>query len=394
MPRGIPALVQPTLLVWARQSAGFDLSEAAGKAKVDTEVLRRWEEGEGLPSIPQLRKLGEIYKRPLAVFFLSEPPQGFDPQREFRRLPGVTPQNESPELRLALRTALFRREAAMELYERLGETIPSFEVSVHPDEDPELVGQRIRELLGITWDEQLNWPSAHAALNSWREAIEGLGILVFQTGGIDIEEMRGTGVPHGPLPVIVINNADAPHGRIFTLIHEFVHILLAKGGHITSAIEGRHYPEDQLLERVSNRFAAATLMPRNDFLAEIIHRREVLTGGNDALRRFANRIKVSAEAILRRLVSLHQVSESLYRQKRTEWQERSWFISPESEGGPPIQVKIIAAVGRSFVSLILEGYQRNAISSSEVSDYLGVKLKYLDRIAGELLTRPPAQALS
>jgi len=107
MARGIPALIQPALLIWARQSAGIALEEAARKAHVDVEVVSEWEEGEALPSIPQLRKLGEIYKRPLAVFFLSEPPQGFDPQREFRRLPGVTPQNESSELRLALRTARF-----------------------------------------------------------------------------------------------------------------------------------------------------------------------------------------------------------------------------------------------------------------------------------------------
>ncbi len=394
MARGIPALVQPSLLIWARQSAGLALEAAARKAHVDVEVLSKWEEGAALPSIPQLRKLGEIYKRPLAVFFLSEPPQGFDPQREFRRLPGLTPQNESSELRLALRTALFRREAARELYELLGDSLPTFEASVHPNEDPEAAGQQIRELLGISGEEQLERPSAHAALNAWRDAIERLGILVFQTGGVELEEMRGTGVPHGPLPVIVLNNADAPHGRIFTLIHEFVHILLANGGHITSAIEGARNPEDQLLERISNRFAAAALMPRREFLAEVAGRPAVLSGGNDALRRFANRIKVSAEAILRRLVSLHRVSTALYRQKREEWQERPWFTPLSSDGGPPIQVKVIAAVERSFVSLILEGYQRNAISSSDVSDYLGVKLKYLDRIAGELVTRPPAQILT
>jgi hypothetical protein len=57
-----------------------------------------------------------------------------------------------------------------------------------------------------------------------------------------------------------------------------------------------------------------------------------------------------------------------------------------SEGGPPIETKVIAAVGRSFASLILEGYQRNAISSSYVTDCLGVQLKSLDRIAGELVT--------
>ena len=225
----------------------------------------------------------------------------------------------------------------------------------------------------FTWEDQLEWPSAYTALNTWREAIEGLGILVFQAGGIELEEMRGTGVTHGPLPVIVLNNSDAPHGRIFTLIHEFVHIMLANGGHITSAIEGRRQPEDQGLERASNRFAAATLLPAKQFLAEVEKYPDVLRGGNDALRRFANRTKVSAEVILRRLVTLQRVSIDLYREKRKEWQQRSWFTPPTGEGGPPIQVKVISSMGRSFVALVLEGYQRKAISSSDVSDYLGVK---------------------
>src|SRR5258705_9744938 len=107
MTRGIPTLITPVLLVWARETIGLSISEAANKANVKYEVLEEWERGEQRPTIPQLRKLGEVYKRPLSVFFLSAPPKGFDPQREFRRLPGVTPENESPELRLALRTALY-----------------------------------------------------------------------------------------------------------------------------------------------------------------------------------------------------------------------------------------------------------------------------------------------
>jgi Zn-dependent peptidase ImmA (M78 family)/DNA-binding XRE family transcriptional regulator len=392
MPRSIPAQVRPELLVWARSTAGLTREIAANKAQVKPESLHEWEAGTSSPTIPQLRKLGEVYKRPIAVFFLSEPPQGFDPQREFRRLPGVTPQNESPELRFALRTALFRREAAKEVYERLGERVPTLEGAVTPEEDPEAVGIRIRELLGVNWETQVDWPSAYAALNAWREAVEETGVLVFQTGGIDLQEMRGTSIPHGPLPVIVINNADAPHGRIFTLLHEFTHILLGNSGHETSPMEGRRLPEEQTLEQASNRFTAAALMPRQDFLRELESHRPVLRGDDNALRRFANRIKVSPEAILRRLLSLRRISAQLYRQKRQEWQGRSWFPQPDSEGGPPIQVRVISRVGRAFVSLILEGYQRNAISSVDVSDYLGIQLKYLDRVAAELVTRPGAPA--
>src|SRR5437588_11895942 len=143
MPRSIPALVQPALLIWAREQAGLSVEDAASKADIAVAVLQEWENGQDRPSIPQLRKLGEVYKRPLAVFFLSAPPKGFDAQREFRRLPGLTPQKESPELRLAMRTALFRREAARDLYRQLDEPIPECRAKAHPNEDEETIPQRV-----------------------------------------------------------------------------------------------------------------------------------------------------------------------------------------------------------------------------------------------------------
>ena len=131
MSRSIPALVKPALLVWARERAGLSLEIAAEKLAIEADLLRQWEQGADHPSIAQLRKIGETYKRPLAVFFLPEPPVGFDPQSEFRRLAGVTPQTESPELRLALRLALFRRETARELYQQLAEPIPECKAKAH-----------------------------------------------------------------------------------------------------------------------------------------------------------------------------------------------------------------------------------------------------------------------
>jgi Zn-dependent peptidase ImmA (M78 family)/transcriptional regulator with XRE-family HTH domain len=384
MARGIPALIQPALLVWARESAGLRLDQAAQKSHVKPESLRAWEQGESRPTIVQLRNLGEVYKRPIAVFFLPEPPKGFDAQREFRRLPGISVETESPQMRLALRIALFRRETARNLLELMGEPLPMIRSTAHPNEDPETAGKRIRRLLGIDWDKQLEWPGPYVAMNEWRTAIEQQGVLVFQTGKVDLNEMRGISIPHSPLPVILLNNADAPHGRIFTLVHEFAHVLLAAGGHQTSPMEGQMLPEDRLLERVSNRFAAATIMPKEGFLAETEKYPQALEGENESLRRLANRIKASPDAILRRLLTLRRISPELYRAKRAAWGQQQWFEPPPGEGGPPIQTRVISAVGRSFAALVLEGYHRNAISSTDVSDSLGIQLRYLDRIAAEL----------
>ena len=73
---------------------------------------------------------------------------------------------------------------------------------------------------------------------------------------------------------------------------------------------------------------------------------------------------------------------------RRGWQKRSWYSPPQGEGGPPLEVRVIASAGRPFVSLVLDGYRRNAVSSSDVSDYLGMQLKYIGRLAKQLTPGP------
>src|SRR5512135_1281568 len=105
MAKTAKALVKKELLIWARTSAGFQTVEeaAAAAGKLSPAKLTKWESGETLPSVPQLRKLAAAYKRPLAVFYLDEVPQGFMALRDLRRLPGVEMRRMSPSLLLEIR---------------------------------------------------------------------------------------------------------------------------------------------------------------------------------------------------------------------------------------------------------------------------------------------------
>lgn len=390
MPRSIPALVKPKLLVWARESAGLSLVHAAERTKFEIETLKAWEseDSDETPSIAQLRKLGEAYKRPIAVFFLAEPPQGFAPQREFRRLAGVLPGTESPEWLLALRWAVFRREAAMELHRLIGEAPPRIRTALHPDMHAEEAGDHIRELLGVTWGAQTGWKNPHNALNEWRSAIESKGVLVFQTSGVEMEEMRGTCIPDQPLPVILLNSKDAPHGRIFSLLHEFAHILLHAGGHRTSRMVGARSPEEQPLEVAANAFAAAALLPAHSFITTAEQYAGAAEGDDDALRRLAQKVKVSPEVILRRLVTLRKAPEGTYRRKRDAWRTTLWYVR-DSVGGPvPMEVRTIASDGRGYTRLVMNAYDQRLISTNAASDYLGVKPRHFTNIRRELSLRP------
>ena len=75
MVKRVYASVKPAILEWARTSAGFTLDAAAAALKIDLASLVAWEAGsDDRPSVPQLRNMATLYKRPLAVFYLQEVP--------------------------------------------------------------------------------------------------------------------------------------------------------------------------------------------------------------------------------------------------------------------------------------------------------------------------------
>lgn len=69
----MPALVEPSVLRWARESIDLTPVAAARKIGVPDDRVQAWESGAEVPTVAQLRKAAEVYKRSLAVFFLPAP---------------------------------------------------------------------------------------------------------------------------------------------------------------------------------------------------------------------------------------------------------------------------------------------------------------------------------
>jgi Zn-dependent peptidase ImmA (M78 family) len=242
--------------------------------------------------------------------------------------------------------------------------------------------------LGITWKIQTSWTKEYEALNAWRAAVESNGILVFQTSEVELEEMRATCIPDAPLPVSLLNANDAPYGRIFSLLHEFAHILLHAGGHQTSRMMGERLPEEQPLEIAANAFAGAALLPKL-LAAKIASAYPMaLNGDTKALREISQKAHMSAEAILRRFVTLGLASESVYKRNRQKWLALSEVKKASGDGGPTIEVKTISKDGPNFTRLVLDAFEQRYISTSAASDYLGVKPRHFPNIRRELTHRP------
>lgn len=391
----LKAKVKPEVLIWARESAGYSQENAAGTLKVTQETLASWEAGEDAPTIPKLRKLAELYKRPLAVLYLSSPPMKFQPMRDFRRLPRSSMQAISPAIVIEDRRARQRRELALELADDLEEPIPEFTMSASMAEAPEEVAQRVRADLGITSELQSSWrdKEGRLAFKGWRERIEAKGVLVFQSDKFSSDEASGFAIWEPIAPVIVVSRKATPQRRrTFSLLHEFAHLLVRASGVSDLEIDSdsKRPPEELKIEIFCNAVAAAALIPKSALFSHHVvvgHPQDELSWTDDELGEIARSFGVSREVVLRRLLTHRRTSVAFYQEARARYLEEwdQFRVRQKATAKPDgiprnMPQEALGNLGRRFVGMVLERYHQDRLSLSEVSGYLGLKSKHIGKV--------------
>ena len=115
MGKSLKVEIENSILLWARETSGLDIQNAAKKVGTTSVRIQEWEEGSSQPTIKQLRKLAKAYMRPLGLFFLPELPKDAENIKDFRRIPEEFFEEMSSALRFEIRLAQDRREEALEL---------------------------------------------------------------------------------------------------------------------------------------------------------------------------------------------------------------------------------------------------------------------------------------
>lgn len=390
MTRGLEAPVNPQLLIWARETAGLSVDDAAKKmniAPAKLEGVEAGHEGQHL-TFSQLKTAATAYKRPVAAFFLPEPPAvRHRPLHDFR-LHQDAPLGYSPRLNFEIRSAQAHRDDLIELAAEMDEDVGRFGSSLQRDTAPNRAAAYVRELIGIDIDTQLRWRSPETALKCWKAALEHLGILIFEASNIPLSEMRGFSIPSDELPIIVLNGGDTHTGRVFTLFHEITHLLLNDGGVCDLYVPNDDKSPDMALEMYCNAVAAEFLVPEA-VLRRIAPGNGIADWNEESLSTLARTFSVSREVILRRLLTLGRTTKAFYQEMREQYKiefERAKEAARNkpNKAGPSPSVMAVRNLGKPFVRTVLEAYSQEKISLSKVSDYLGVKVRHLDRI-GQLV---------
>ena len=373
MAKSVKALITPEVLKWAREKRiKLEIDYAAKKLKIEPAYLEAWESGTEQPTFAQLKKIAKLYKTHISIFYLPEPPTDFQPLTDYRVLPEHFAIDEEQIYRLNANIveAFERREMLIELYELLEEPPPDVPLNVDRHDNLRQTAQKITEFLEFNRTQLQHANDPYAALKFWKQAVEAKGILVCQTSvnthlSVELETARGFCIAQRPFPVIVVNPKDSPYGRIFTLIHELVHIAL--GENVIQNTDFEATPPSNLdpIEVFCNQVAAEVLVPEDELL-EIVN----LEMFEEELSGTSKFFHVSPEVIMRRLLTLEKISRHDYQMYRNRQLAKHNDTPERTSGAAPYHNRLLNTSGEYFARTAFTAYYEQKITRAELASVL------------------------
>lgn len=384
--------VNPDILVWARETAGLSVDRAAAKLHLTTSVrstaaekLEAMESGEKSPTRNQLSAMSKVYKRPLLVFYMAEPPRTGSRGHDFRQSPDARTRRENALLDTLLRDVRARQEAVRDILQDEDDVESlAFVGSITIAQGVDHAVAALSRVLDFNPLAPRSGDSG-ALFKRLREAAEAAGVFVMVLGdlgshhhSIPASVFRGFAIADHVAPFAVINAKDARPARAFTLIHELAHVLLGQTG-VSGDISTENPTTDNArVERFCNDVAGEFLLPGAQFRQGVA----AFDGGNvDAARiaveAIAARWSVSEPMVAYRLNRTGDLAGDTYNMLRTEyharWQANLRREREASDGGPNQRVVKQFSLGNALVDLVHRTVRDNTLSHTKAAALLGSK---------------------
>lgn len=385
MPRSIPAFPNPDMLVWARETSRLEPSVAAAKLAVDEAQLLAWESGDPGLTVAKLQAVADLYRRPLAAFYLSERPPVEERVRDYRRPWLTARRRESPILAAEIRRAEAQRDNILEIMD-LRDEEPDDEWK-EPAGFPD-VAARARAMLDV--HSLIRSPGQSGKPTDWffywSSALEEMGVLVVTANAVPKEEADGFSVALDPVPVVGVNGSTHFNRRIFTLLHEYAHLLYNTSALCDMHEESTGSEDVDRIEVECNRLAAEILVPAHVFAQRPI----VLNALDNAsdwqlwqLRDEARAWGVSPEVILRKLFTHGKASQEFYDNWRDDYNDTDrWSNGPEprkAKGGDGLRTKV-RNLGKGYVRNVVGAMSEGLLSTYETSNMLNAKVDQIPKL--------------
>lgn len=379
--------VNPEILVWARKTAGIEAGEAAkrlrlgdSKSATAAQKLEALEAGRREPSRATLVRMGRLYRRPLVVFYLAEPPRAADRGADFRGSAGAVSPEEAGRLDALLRN-IRSRQALLRgaLEEEEEDHTLAFVGSLRQSDGRTTAVEALRTAVGLDLREFRRAKGAGGGFEVLRASVERAGVCVLLQGDLgnhhtrlDVDLFRGFAVSDPVAPFVVINPNDARAAWSFTLLHEMTHLLLGQTGY------GNRWADTEV-ERFCDDAAGEYLLPTDELRAHHFGRLEDIDESAKEIARFAEERNLSAAMVAYRAHRTGLLTAPLYRALadhfRARWlaeRSRRRTVDKERTAGPSFYTVRRHRLGKRLPALVRGLMRTDALSTTRAARVLDV----------------------
>jgi Zn-dependent peptidase ImmA (M78 family) len=346
--------IEPRLLSWARERAGYDIDELAHRFP----KLTDWERGTMRPTLKQVEKFASATHTPIGFLFLPQPPVERIPIPDFRTVGNKLLSRPSPDLLETIYVCQQRQEWYRDFARSERESPLTFVGSASLSSSVETTAESMRQALNFDIEERRRLPTWTDALRRFIEQADSSGIMVMCSGVVlnnnyrplDPDEFRGFALADDLAPLVFINGADTKAAQMFTLAHELAHIWLGQSA-VSDAQALQISGNDA--ERWCNQVAAEFLVPIAVLRAEYDDQAEFQL----ELNRLAKRFKVSTLVILRRIYDVGGFTKKEFWQVYEAELERLLALAKGSGGNFYLTqaARVSKRFARALVISTLEG---------------------------------------
>ncbi|MEI0487717.1 ImmA/IrrE family metallo-endopeptidase [Brachyspira intermedia] len=375
--------INGAILKWARECVNLSIEEAVLKTKLKSltnDDLLQFENGQKFPKINAAKNLAKIYGINLAVLYMPRIPKNIQPKiNDFRQITNKLSRNAV----LLIRKLVYHQEWLKEYlvsngYKELDFVGMISIKNTSVKETVKIIENKLNVQVNYNKDSKFNF-------NEIKKSLENKNIFVSIANShngnvkskVEVQEIRGFAIADKIVPFIFINSSDSDNAKLFTLIHELVHILIGETG--ISNI----YSNDtkNKVEVYCNKVASELLIPDKIFIKYWEEYKE--DNIENKILKLSKQFPSSQLAIIVKARSLKYIEEDIFNNFFDEFSNKKIIKNNNKKGRADYYKTMDKLNTKKFANYVLEAFHDNEITLRDVYDLLSVKSnnlkKYIDR---------------
>ncbi len=340
--------------------------------------IRLFLDGQKSPTFNQIREIAKIINVPTGLLVLPDAIDTNSRRLEFRTVGSSEVYDMSQELMDTIREMEFKQEFLREEIDNELDFVGRFNISTNH----KYLARTIRDMLGVDFSAHRRELSNNS-FAFYRERVNNIGVFVFLNGKVkdntrrplDLHEFRGFVLSDNKAPLIFINQKDSNAGKLFTLVHELVHVFIGSEEVYGENINTGSFTFSRK-EAFANKVAAEVLVPDDEM--QNVRPLDIAM--------VAKKFGVSQYVIARKLLDTNKINDKEYQSIVSDldssYSSNSKSKSAEKKGGN-YNNNIKFRFDNRFINYVEIALSQNRISYTEALSVVGVRYKGYKILVGQ-----------